>query len=260
MREHLIIIKVGGKIVEEPESLASLLKDFARIAGNKILVHGGGKTATIISERLGIETKMVEGRRITDAETLKVAVMVYAGLVNKSVVAGLQALGNNAIGLTGADFDIMRAAKRPVKDIDYGFVGDINWVNASALVDLLEDGAIPVIAPITHDGKGMLLNTNADTIASELATSLSSRYEVRLVFCFEKSGVLLNEADDQSRIPEMDLNDFDKFKADGTVTGGMIPKLENGFNALKRGVDAVVITNAQGLSSGLRGTRLLLQS
>lgn len=260
MREHLIIIKVGGKIVEEPESLASLLKDFSRIAGNKILVHGGGKTATMISEKLGIETKMVDGRRITDAETLKVAAMVYAGLVNKSVVAGLQALGNNAIGLTGADLDIIRAVKRPVKEIDYGFVGDINWVNASALADLLRDGAVPVIAPITHDGKGGLLNTNADTIASELATSLSSRYEVRLVFCFEKSGVLRNEVDDESRIPEIDSDEFEAMKADGTISGGMIPKLENGFNALRRGVDAVVITNTKGISGGLRGTRLLLES
>jgi acetylglutamate kinase len=260
MREHLIIIKVGGKIVEEPASLASLLKDFSRIAGNKILVHGGGKTATMISEKLGIETKMVDGRRITDAETLKVAAMVYAGLVNKNVVAGLQALGNNAIGLTGADLDIIRAAKRPVGKIDYGFVGDINWVNSSALADLLRDGAIPVIAPITHDGKGGLLNTNADTIASELATSLSGRYEVSLVFCFEKSGVLLNEADDNSRIPEIDIDEFEKMKANGTISGGMIPKLENGFNALKRGVEAVVITNAQGISGGLRGTRLLLES
>jgi acetylglutamate kinase len=260
MRDHLIIIKVGGKIVEDSTSLAALLKDFSRIAGRKILVHGGGKTATIISEKLGIETKMVEGRRITNAETLKVAAMVYAGLVNKNVVAGLQALGNNAIGLTGADFDIIRAAKRPVREIDYGFVGDINWVNASAIADLLDDGAIPVIAPITHDGKGQLLNTNADTIASELATSLSSRYEVRLVFCFEKSGVLQNEADESSRIPEIDIDEFERLKAEGIISGGMIPKLENGFNALRKGVDAVVITNAQGISGGLKGTRLLLQS
>jgi len=260
MREHLIIIKVGGKIVEEPASLASLLKDFSRIAGNKILVHGGGRTATMISEKLGIETKMVDGRRITDAETLKVAAMVYAGLVNKSVVAGLQAHGNNAIGLTGADLDIIRAAKRPVGEIDYGFVGDINWVNSSALADLLNDGAVPVIAPITHDGKGMLLNTNADTIASELATSLSGRYDVVLVFCFEKSGVLLNEADDKSRLPEIDVAEFERMKAEGSISGGMIPKLDNGFNALRRGVQEVVITNVQGISEGLRGTRLLLES
>ena len=258
MREHLIIIKVGGKIVEEQESLTSLLKDFSRIAGNKILVHGGGQTATVLSDKLGIETKMVDGRRITDAETLKIATMVYAGLVNKNVVAGLQALGNNAIGLTGADLDVIRAVKRPVGEIDYGYVGDINWVNATALAELLNNGAIPVIAPITHDGKGSLLNTNADTIASELATSLSSRYEVRLIFCFEKSGVLMNESDENSRIPEIDPKEFEELKAEGIITGGMIPKLENGFNAMRRGVSAVVITNAQGLSGGLRGTRLVL--
>ena len=258
MRDHLVIIKVGGKIVEEEASLKSLLKDFSRIAGGKMLVHGGGKSATALSERLGIETKMVEGRRITDAETLKVATMVYAGLVNKTVVAGLQALGNNAIGLTGADLDIIRAAKRPVGAIDYGFVGDINWVNSNALAELLVNGAIPVIAPITHDGKGSLLNTNADTIASELATSLSSKYEVRLVFCFEKPGVLMNEADDKSVIPEIDPALFTELKTKGVITAGMIPKLENGFNALRRGVTSVVITNANGLSGGLRGTRLVL--
>ena len=258
MRDHLVIIKVGGKIVEEEASLKSLLKDFSRIAGGKILVHGGGKSATALSERLGIETKIVEGRRITDAETLKVATMVYAGLVNKTVVAGLQALGNNAIGLTGADLDIIRAAKRPVGAIDYGFVGDINWINSNALAELLVNGAIPVIAPITHDGKGSLLNTNADTIASELATSLSSKYEVRLVFCFEKPGVLMNEADEKSVIPEIDPTLFAELKTKGVITAGMIPKLENGFNALRRGVTSVVITNAQGLSGGLRGTRLVL--
>ena len=258
MRDHLVIIKVGGKIVEEEASLKSLLKDFSRIAGGKMLVHGGGKSATALSERLGIETKMVEGRRITDAETLKVATMVYAGLVNKTVVAGLQALGNNAIGLTGADLDIIRAAKRPVGAIDYGFVGDINWVNSNALAELLVNGAIPVIAPITHDGKGSLLNTNADTIASELATSLSSKYEVRLVFCFEKPGVLMNEADDKSVIPEINPALFAELKTKGVITAGMIPKLENGFNALRRGVTSVVITNANGLSGGLRGTRLVL--
>jgi acetylglutamate kinase len=259
MRDHLIIIKVGGKIVEEEIPLRLLLKDFSRIAGGKILVHGGGKSATALAEKLGIETKMVNGRRITDAETLKVATMVYAGLVNKNVVAGLQSLGNNAIGLSGADLDIIRATKRAVGEIDYGFVGDINWINAQALTELLTNGAIPVVAPITHDGKGSLLNTNADTIASELATSLCSRYEVRLIFCFEKAGVLMNEDDEKSVIPEIDPELFEELKSQGIISGGMIPKLENGFNALRRGVSAVVITNAQGISGGLRGTRLVLQ-
>lgn len=259
MREHLTIIKVGGKVVEEEASLRSLLKDFSRIAGNKILVHGGGKTATQVAEKLGIESIMVEGRRITDAETLKVVTMVYAGLVNKNVVAGLQALGTNAIGLSGADLDLIRADKRPVAEIDYGFVGDIKRVNNSSMFDLISMGAVPVIAPITHDGKGQLLNTNADTIASELAISLSYEYDVRLIFCFEKSGVLMNEADEKSVIGEINPEMFEQLKAEGVVSGGMIPKLFNGFSALKQGVGAIVITNPQGLSGGLRGTRLVLK-
>jgi acetylglutamate kinase len=258
MREHLIIIKVGGQIVEEPGSLSALLKDFSRIAGGKILVHGGGRSATALAEKLGIETKIVDGRRITDEETLKVATMVYAGLVNKTIVAGLQAHGNNAIGLTGADLDIIRAVKRPVGAIDYGFVGDVNWVNAQAISELIGMGAVPVVAPITHDGKGSLLNTNADTIASELAKTLCGKYELRLIFCFEKPGVLLDPADDKSVIPEIDPVLFEELKEQGVISGGMIPKVESGFNALRQGVTAVVITNAQGISGGLRGTRLVL--
>ena len=258
MRDHLTIIKVGGNVVEEEASLKTLLKDFSRIAGNKILVHGGGKSANILSEKLGIETVKIEGRRITDAETLKVVTMVYAGLVNKNIVAGLQALGNNAIGLTGADLDLIRAAKRPVGDIDYGFVGDVKTVNYQALNELINDGAIPVIAPITHDGKGQLLNTNADTIASELAAAMCFDYDVRLIFCFEKSGVLMNESDDNSKINEITPQLFDQLKSDGVVSGGMIPKLSTGFAALNRGVGVVVITNPAGISEGLRGTRLVL--
>ncbi|MEI7526887.1 MAG: acetylglutamate kinase [Mariniphaga sp.] len=258
MREHLIIIKVGGQIVEEETSLRVLLKDFSRIAGGKILVHGGGKSATALAEKLGIETKIVDGRRITDAETLKVATMVYAGLVNKNIVAGLQALGNNAIGLCGADLDIIRAARRPVGTIDYGFVGDINWVNPQALFDLIDNGAVPVVAPITHDGKGSLLNTNADNIASELARALCGKYELRLIYCFEKQGVLLDQSDEKSIIPEINPELFEELKSQGIISGGMIPKIESGFNALRRGVSAVVITNAQGISGGLRGTRLVL--
>ncbi len=258
MRDHLTIIKVGGNVVEEEISLKSLLKDFSRIAGNKILVHGGGKTATILSAKLGLESVQVDGRRITDVETLKVVTMVYAGLVNKNIVAGLQALGNNAIGLTGADLDLIRAAKRPVGEIDYGFVGDINYVNYQALNELLNNGAIPVVAPITHDGHGQLLNTNADTIASELAVAMCFDYEVRLIFCFEKNGVLMNESDEHSKISEITPELFEQLKSEGTVTGGMIPKLSDGFKALQRGVGVVVITNPAGISEGLRGTRLVL--
>jgi acetylglutamate kinase len=259
MRDHLTIIKVGGNVVEEEASLKSLLKDFSRVAGNKILVHGGGKTATTLSEKLGLESKKVDGRRITDAETLKVVTMVYAGLVNKNIVAGLQALGNNAVGLTGADLDLIRAAKRPVGEIDYGFVGDIKYVNYQALNELLDSGAIPVIAPITHDGRGQLLNTNADTIASELAVAMSSDFDVRLIFCFEKNGVLMDESNSQSKINEISPGLFEQLKKDGIVTGGMIPKLSDGFAALHRGVGVVVITNPAGISEGLRGTRLVLQ-
>ena len=259
MRDRLTIIKVGGNVVEEDSSLKSLLKDFSRIAGNKILVHGGGKTATLLSEKLGIESKKVEGRRITDAETLKVVTMVYAGLVNKNIVAGLQALGNNAIGLTGADLDLIRAAKRPVGEIDYGYVGDIKTVNYQALNELLTSGAIPVVAPITHDGYGQLLNTNADTIASELAAAMSYDFEVQLIFCFEKSGVLMNENDENSKINEINPEIFNELKASGVISGGMIPKLSDGFAALNRGVGVVVITNPAGISEGLRGTRLVLE-
>ncbi|MEI7829138.1 MAG: acetylglutamate kinase [Prolixibacteraceae bacterium] len=259
MKDRLTIIKVGGNVVEEEESLKSLLKDFSRIAGNKILVHGGGKSANLLSEKLGIESKKVDGRRITDAETLKVVTMVYAGLVNKNIVAGLQAYGTNAIGLTGADLDLIRAAKRPVGEVDYGFVGDIKSVNYQALNELLTSGAIPVVAPITHDGHGQLLNTNADTIASELAVAMSYDFEVQLIFCFEKSGVLMNESDDNSKINEITPELFAQLKADGIVTGGMIPKLSDGFAALHKGVGVVVITNPAGIKEGLRGTRLVLE-
>jgi acetylglutamate kinase len=259
MRDNLTIIKVGGNVVEEEASLKSLLKDFSRIAGYKILVHGGGKTATSLAEKLGLESIKVDGRRITDAETLKVVTMVYAGLVNKNIVAGLQALGNNAIGLTGADLDLIRAARRPVGEIDYGFVGDVKYVSYQALNELLNSGAIPVMAPITHDGHGQLLNTNADTIASELAVAMSFDYDVRLIFCFEKNGVLMNECDEHSLINEINPGLFEQLKKDGIVTGGMIPKLSDGFAALRRGVGVVVITNPTGISEGLRGTRLVLE-
>jgi acetylglutamate kinase len=259
MRDNLTIVKVGGNVVEEEASLKSLLKDFSRIAGNKILVHGGGKTATILSEKLGLESIKVEGRRITDAETLKVCIMVYAGLINKNIVAGLQAFGNNAIGLTGADLDLIRAAKRPVGEVDYGMVGDVKMVNFQALNELLNTGAIPVIAPITHDGHGQLLNTNADTIASEVAVAMCFDYDVRLIFCFEKSGVLLKEDDENSKINEITPELFEQLKKNGVVSGGMIPKLSDGFAALRRGVGVVVITNPSGISEGLRGTRLVLE-
>ncbi len=252
---NVTIVKVGGKVVEESESLNALLDDFAHIAGNKILVHGGGRSATKLSERLGIEAKMVDGRRITDAATLEVVTMVYAGLVNKNIVAQLQKRNVNAIGFTGADLDVVRSVKRPVKDIDYGFVGDVTSVGIEALISIFEQGAVPVFSPITHDGKGQLLNTNADTIASELACALARECNVTLIYCFEKPGVLLDPNDDKSVIPSLSYEEFKEYQESGVIVDGMIPKLDNGFNAIRQGVKYVVISNVEGLKNG-GGTRL----
>lgn len=238
------MIKVGGKIVEEPDTLQQLLRDFSSIEGHKVLVHGGGRSATKIASQLGIESQMVNGRRITDAEMLKVVTMVYGGLVNKNIVAGLQALQVNALGLTGADMNIMRSDKRPVKDVDYGFVGDVKEVNADVLASLIQQGIVPVLAPLTHDKQGHMLNTNADTIAGEAAKALAKYFDVTLMFCFEKKGVLLNENDDESVIPEIDRASFQKYVAEGIIQGGMIPKLENAFQAIDAGVKEVIITQA----------------
>lgn len=242
--EKLTLIKVGGKIVEEPDTLQQLLRDFSSIEGHKVLVHGGGRSATKIASQLGIESQMVNGRRITDAEMLKVVTMVYGGLVNKNIVAGLQALQVNALGLTGADMNIMRSDKRPVKDVDYGFVGDVKEVNADVLASLIQQGIVPVLAPLTHDKQGHMLNTNADTIVGEAAKALAKYFDVTLMFCFEKKGVLLNEDDDESVIPEIDRASFQKYVAEGIIQGGMIPKLENAFQAIDAGVKEVIITQA----------------
>lgn len=242
--EKLTVIKVGGKIVEEEDSLKKLLADFSAIEGKKVLVHGGGRSATAIAAQLGIESKMVNGRRITDAETLKVVTMVYAGLVNKTIVARLQALGVNALGLTGADLNYMRSDKRPVKEVDYGFVGDVKEVNSELLADLISKGVVPVLAPLTHDKQGNMLNTNADTIAGEAAKALSKHFDVTLMYCFEKKGVLMDENDDDSVIPEITRPLFDEYVENGIIQGGMIPKLENSFEAISAGVTKVVITKA----------------
>ena len=254
MREKLTVIKVGGKIVEEEATLLQLLNDFAAISGHKVLVHGGGRSATKIAAQLGIESKMVNGRRITDAETLKVVTMVYGGLVNKNIVAGLQARGVNALGLTGADMNVIRSVKRPVKEVDYGFVGDVEKVDASLLADLIHKG-VPVMAPLTHDGQGNMLNTNADTIAGETAKALSALFDVTLVYCFEKKGVLRDENDDDSVIPEITRAEFEQYVADGVIQGGMIPKLENSFEAINAGVTEVVITLASAIKDN-EGTRI----
>lgn len=248
--EKLTVIKVGGKIVEEEATLQRLLDDFAAIGGHKVLVHGGGRSATKLAARLGIESRMVNGRRITDADMLQVVTMVYGGLVNKNIVAGLQARGVNGLGLTGADMDVIRSARRPVKDgIDYGFVGDVKQVDGALLGDLIARGIVPVMAPLTHDGEGHILNTNADTIAGETAKGLASRFDVTLVYCFEKKGVLRDENDDESVIPSLTPAQFRQYVADGTIQGGMIPKLENAFEALEAGVRRVVITSASAIGT-----------
>lgn len=251
--EKVTIVKVGGAVVEDAEQLGLLLKAFSGIEGRKVLVHGGGRRATQVAKSLGIESRMVNGRRITDAPMLQVVTMVYGGLVNKTIVARLQAAGINALGLTGADIDIIRSHKRPVKDIDYGFVGDVDRTDGEALRTLIEAGITPVIAPLTHDGHGNILNTNADTIASETAKALAQHYDTTLVFCFEKQGVLANPDDDESVIPVITREDFARYVADGTVSGGMIPKIENAFRAIDAGVSRVIITIATAID-GNHGT------
>ena len=238
--EKLTVVKVGGAVVEDEEQLARLLNDFAAIEGNKVLVHGGGRRATKVAASLGIESKMVNGRRITDRDMLEVVTMVYGGLVNKNVVARLQANGVNALGLTGADMDVLRSRKRPIKDgIDFGYVGDVERADGKALQTLIGAGIVPVMAPLTHDGSGNILNTNADTIAGETAKALAPFYDVTLIYSFEKKGVLANPDDDDSVIPTITPADFERYKADGTVAGGMIPKLENAFAAIDAGVGQI---------------------
>mgnify|MGYP000787610908 CR=1 FL=1 len=255
--EKLTLIKVGGKIVEEQATLSRLLASFAAIPGRKVLVHGGGRSATAMASRLGIESRMVSGRRITDKAMLEVVTMVYAGLVNKNIVAGLQAQGVNALGMTGADMNILLSDKRPVGEVDYGYVGDVRRVDAAALSALIEMGVVPVIAPLTHDGQGSMLNTNADTMAGETAKALASRYEVSLVYCFEKRGVLRDENDDNSVIAEMTRQQFETYRAEGVVQGGMIPKLENAFDAIRHGVREVIITRADAIGQPHGGTRIV---
>ena len=256
--EKLFIIKVGGKIVEDAPSLKKLLTDFSQLKGHKVLVHGGGRSATAIAAQLGVESKMVDGRRVTDAEMLKVVTMVYAGLVNKQIVANLQELDINALGLTGADLNYMRSEKRPVKKIDYGFVGDVKEVDAAILADLIAKNVVPVLAPLTHDKNGNMLNTNADTIASEAAKALSEFFDVSLIYCFEKKGVLKDESDDESVIPLLTPVLFQEYMEKGIIQGGMIPKLENAFEALRAGVKRVVITQADAIIKADSGTAIIL--
>lgn len=262
----LTLVKVGGAIVENEASLSALLDKFARIQGLKVLVHGGGRSATKIAEQLGLPQQMIAGRRVTDAETLRVVTMVYAGLVNKNIVAQLQAHGVNALGLTGADMNVIQSHRRAPKQVrmddgtsqlvDYGFVGDIDQVNADLLADLISKGVVPVMSPIGHDVKGSLLNTNADTIAAEVAKALSRHFEVTLMYCFEKRGVLSNPDDDDSVIPQITQAEFPRLVEEGVVSGGMLPKLENSFDAIRQGVNQVVITRADAIDLEDEGTHL----
>jgi len=254
MKQKLTIVKVGGAVVEDETQLTQLLKDFSAISGRKILIHGGGRRATQVAASLGIESKMIGGRRITDADMLSVVTMVYGGLVNKNLVARLQANGVNALGLTGADIDVIRSHKRPLKDgIDFGFVGDVDKADGQMLSRLIEAGITPVMAPLTHDGQGNILNTNADTIASETAKALAPFYDVTLIYSFEKKGVLSNPDDDNSVIPTITRADFERYKADGTISGGMLPKIENALSAIDKGVNRVIITLATAID-GNSGT------
>lgn len=259
----LTVIKVGGKIVEDEATLTQLLKDFSAIEGPKVLVHGGGRSATKIAAQLGIESTMIGGRRVTDAEMLRVVTMVYGGLVNKNIVARLQACGINALGLTGADMNVMLSHKRPLKKVtmddgseqmvDFGYVGDVDKCDGKMLATLIEQGVTPVMAPLTHDKQGNLLNTNADTIAGETAKALAPYFDVTLIYSFEHAGVLTDPDDEASVIPLITADTFAQLKADGTVSGGMIPKIENALEAISNGVKQVIITKADAID-GKHGT------
>lgn len=249
----LYIIKIGGSIIDDETKLSSFLKEFASIDEKKILVHGGGKMATRLAEKLGIEQQLIDGRRITDAETLKIVTMVYAGYINKNIVAQLQAANCNAFGLSGADGNAILAHKRENLKIDYGFAGDIDTINTSLLITLLENNFTPVFSPITHNLKGQLLNTNADTIAQELAKGLSGEFETTLIFSFEKSGVLSDAENEHSVIPVLNYFSYNKLKAEGKIFDGMIPKLDNAFAALKNGVSKVIIGKAENLKELIIG-------
>lgn len=249
IKETLSIVKIGGNIVDNPEALKAFLSDFYRLEGRKLLVHGGGVMASKMAGQLGIETTMVQGRRITDAETLKLVTMVYAGWINKNIVASLQQTGCNAIGLSGADANSIPSVRRSPEPIDFGFVGDPvpEKINTPLLSQLIESSITPVFCAITHDGHGSLLNTNADTVAYSLATAMSSTYETTLYYCFEKEGVLMDLNDPLSVIPSMSKVESDEYKKQGVIADGMIPKLDNAFKAIENGVSKVIILHARNL-------------
>lgn len=243
-KPELTIVKIGGNIIDDATALSRTLHAFSQLKGSKILVHGGGKEASRIAEALNLEPQMVDGRRITDQNMLNVVVMTYAGLINKRIVAELNALQTNAFGYTGADGNLIISERRSVKDIDFGFVGDIKHIDTQQLVTILDGKAVPVFCAITHDGKGQLLNTNADTIAAELGIALSESYTVKIIYCFEKQGVLINTNDETSLIPLLTASKYQDLLTIGAIYSGMIPKLDNCFSALTKGVHQVIIGNA----------------
>lgn len=245
-QSRLLVIKVGGNVINDDVALDSFLKDFSRIEDHKILVHGGGKKATEIGEKLGIVARYVDGRRITDESTIDLVTMVYGGLINKKIVARLQAFGCNALGLTGADANSIPADKRPVKEIDYGYVGDIKneKLNIGVMKLFLKENLVPVLAPLTHDGKGQLLNTNADTIAAALAVALAGYFEVRLMYCFEKKGVLKDVNNAEDVVPLINKEIYKKMLVQNALSEGILPKLHNAFQAIDNGVNSVLIGHA----------------
>ncbi|KAA9039071.1 acetylglutamate kinase [Ginsengibacter hankyongi] len=261
-REPLFIIKIGGNVIDDEKTLHSFLKDFSSIKEKKILVHGGGKIATAVGDKLGIQSKYIDGRRITDDETIDLVTMVYGGLVNKKIVAELHSLQCNAIGLSGADANVLPAKKRPVKTIDYGWVGDVNAtaINASAWQLFIDNNLVPVVAPLTHDNEGHILNTNADTMAAVLSIALSKLYNVQLIYCFEKNGVLTNVDDEASVISELNVQNYNQLKNDKILFAGILPKIDNAFDAVNNGVHKVVIGNSDNLlqlAKGESGTKII---
>ncbi len=250
MKQKLSIVKIGGNVLENEIELDQFLLNFSKMEGPKILVHGGGKLATKLASQLGIESKMTNGRRITDAKSLEVITMVYGGLTNKNIVAKLQALETNAIGLSGADGNSIQAHKRPIKEIDFGFVGDIDGINSELIDTLVGADLTPVFCAISHDGKGQLLNTNADTIASELAIGMSLKYNTTIYYCFEKKGVLSNVEDEESVIKHIDTNSYNDLLKQNIITDGMLPKMENCFHALQQSVSKVCIGDISMLETG----------
>lgn len=241
MKEKLSVVKIGGNVIEDEKALDNFLSAFSRLEGLKILVHGGGKLATQLATKLGIESKMIDGRRITDAETVDIITMVYGGLANKKIVAQLQSKNINAIGLSGADGNSIQAHKRPVKQIDYGFVGDIDGVNSELLKNLLSINLTPIFCALSHDGAGQLLNTNADTIASEIAIGMASVFETTLYYCFEKKGVLIDITDENSVVKNIDTSKYKELLSKGVIADGMLPKLHNCFHALVNNVEKVCL-------------------